>query len=265
MKTVKKEGGRSHLKPNIHVPQYPANDYTSTTIDSKGTYSNPTSTPTTLTGTNNNRVKRVIKRFNTHTIQKGRISIDSKGHIISNSSMEQDLDHFRIQFGDHVSSLRREKAMTLVQLASAISVTHPAVVAVEKGRRSVGDSLALRLANALEVNGEDRERFMMLAAATRIKHRLVGSANQAPPTLTHYLVKQLQKADISMNQICQAQLTQNINGDKTQNQAIKQQFESGTAQYLKALAANTLSSLPLLELNLENGRRVFCAMLLAST
>ena len=179
--------------------------------------------------------------------------------------MKQDVVHARTQFGAHVAGLRHERKLTLVELATAIQVTHPAVVAVEKGRRAVGDNLAMRLAEALEIQGEAREKFLLMAASTRIKQRLVGSANQAPPTLTHFLVNLLQQQGVAMNQIHQAQMTQAPSSGDRERGHIQQQFERGSAEYEKSLAGLQLSRLPLLELNLENGRKAFCAMLWATT
>ena len=168
-----------------------------------------------------------------------------------------------MDFGEYVAELRKANGMGVVELAKAVHLTHPAIVAVESGQRAVGDDLAGRLLLALQVNECDREEFMLKAASTRIHRRLVGSANEAPPTLTHYLMKILGLQGVKMNEVKDAQTTSNIPGEVIEKAQVQQQFESGLAEFLKGVGTNVLSSLPLLKLELNNGERMVCGVLLA--
>jgi transcriptional regulator with XRE-family HTH domain len=179
--------------------------------------------------------------------------------------MTPDILFCRRRFGSLLAQLRHQKSLTLVQLGEKINLSHSGITAIEKGHRAVGSNLATRLAEALDISGEAREEFMMMAAATCVHQRLVGSAQSADPFVVHYVVKALDRVGTTVDRIQSAKLVQSsVNTPENGRmwRAIKQQFHDGVGEYLNQ---DTPSDLPILELDLVRGGKVYCALLIAKT
>src|SRR5438045_2344684 len=94
----------------------------------------------------------------------------------------------RLRFGGLVRERRLAKGFTQVALGKLIGLCHTNIVAIEKGRRAVGNQLAQKLLDVFALGCREREPFLMLAAATRINARLLEFAKNVHPELIHYAV-----------------------------------------------------------------------------
>jgi DNA-binding XRE family transcriptional regulator len=175
--------------------------------------------------------------------------------------MRDSILNSRRQFGALIATLRHQKKLTLVGLGKLLGLSHPTIVAVEQGRRAVGNELAGKLADALGVRQQDRQEFLFKAAATRINDRLIGTARVVSPAVVHFTVNMLGLAGIGAEQIVGARINDTIPASCSSR--VQRQFELGLAEYFKAQRSKQATPLPFLELELDGGERAYCVLLVA--
>ena len=76
---------------------------------------------------------------------------------------------FREKFGALLSGHLTKRGLGLRELARAASLSHGLVSDVKSGRKSAGADLAVKLADALHLDGQERVSFLLAAAGTRTK------------------------------------------------------------------------------------------------
>ena len=72
-------------------------------------------------------------------------------------------------------------------LAGKSDITDSTLSAIECGDKVVGDVVGAKIANGLGLAGGEREAFLVLAANTRRRDRLVGGARTMPSEVLNFL------------------------------------------------------------------------------
>jgi transcriptional regulator with XRE-family HTH domain len=116
----------------------------------------------------------------------------------------------RNEFGSRLRELRTNAGHSLRDIDKATGITYSLVSCIERGERAVGSDVAVKLADCLQLRGETRDQFLMKAAATRKRDRLVGYARSLAPEILNYVAKSLVEAGIDLATIEDCQL-QNSN------------------------------------------------------
>ncbi len=116
----------------------------------------------------------------------------------------------RIDFGLYLKALRQRQHLTLRGLDELSGATYSAISCIEHGDRAIGADVATRLATALNLEGDEREAFLMQAASTRRKDRLIGYARTLAPELVNFVPRVLSRAGIDLEQIDGKRCTDHI-------------------------------------------------------
>lgn len=97
----------------------------------------------------------------------------------------QDYSRRRREFGRLLRSLRNERGLTCAELADRISSNFSAVAAIERGVRQAGADVSQRFADVLELQGEDRRRFVLLGLKTTKRDFLPKEVQGLDPQIIH--------------------------------------------------------------------------------
>lgn len=174
----------------------------------------------------------------------------------------------RTQFGLRVRQLRQQQGLTLVELAGRTAVSEPALVAVEHGRRAVGESLTNRLASALGIRDKELEDFQFAAVATRKEQRFQGSVGLLPPEITHFAPKRLESEGIALPDIERAELGREVGRficpwKLSELRRVIGQWEQELKVIREELLSGVPASHPLLHIWHGNGDRRLAVMLMS--
>jgi transcriptional regulator with XRE-family HTH domain len=104
----------------------------------------------------------------------------------------------RNEFGGRLRELRTNAGHSLRDIDKATGITYSLVSCIERGERAVGSDIAVKLADGLQLHGEARSAFLLQAAATRKKDRLLGYARTLAPEILNYVAKALVDAGIDL-------------------------------------------------------------------
>jgi transcriptional regulator with XRE-family HTH domain len=178
-----------------------------------------------------------------------------------------DVHKTREAFGAQLKKLRKEAGYTLRTLeAKTGGITYSLISSIESGERAVGGDVAEKLANAFCLQGPEREQFLLKAAATRKRDRLVGYARTLDPEILNYVARRLVKEGVDLAAIESCRLAPSL-VDKDGNglvdtKQVKEQFEIGFTDYLKALYEYTPTQDSLV-MRLNDGNYLICGLLFA--
>ena len=111
------------------------------------------------------------------------------------------IDQCRTDFGRTLKGLRTQQNLSQRQLQDLSGVVYTLISAHEHGERAIGSGVATKLADALGLDGEERERFLFAAAATRRKDRLVGYSRTLAPELLNFVPMVLAGAGVNLGNI----------------------------------------------------------------
>lgn len=114
------------------------------------------------------------------------------------SNTNTSIDECRARFGQLLRLLRKRQNLSQGDLKAASGVSDSLVSAFEHGERAVGSEVAARLADALRLAGDEREDFLLAAASTRRRDRLVAYARHLPPEILNYLPRLMAEAGVDL-------------------------------------------------------------------
>lgn len=169
------------------------------------------------------------------------------------------IDQNRTDFGKYMKRLRTDRKISQVSLQSTTGVAATLISAFEHGERAVGPLVAEKLATGLQLEEWERERFLLGAAKTRRKDRLINGARHLPPEIINYVPKMLPNIGIDPSKIVGAEFLRS--GDpknKCTGTLIDREYDmvrramTGKGQY------------ELLQL-MTDGGRYLCALIVVST
>jgi transcriptional regulator with XRE-family HTH domain len=88
----------------------------------------------------------------------------------------------RREFGVYLRRLRHERGLTCEELAAKVgSISRSALATIERGKRQAGAKVGERLADALNLAGEDRQNFLVAALKTTARDSLPNEAKHMDP------------------------------------------------------------------------------------
>ena len=167
----------------------------------------------------------------------------------------------RTEFGHRLRVLRKERGLSLRRLQEASGVTYSVVSSIERGDRAVGAETAERLADALGVCGEDRDQFLIQAAGTRRKDRLVGYARTLESEVLNFIPKVLSNRGMDLSTINRSSVSPTIIGD-VENPLIISRLQAAYERVLDACAGKRHGEF--LQMEIE-GQKMLCTLLMVPT
>ena len=165
------------------------------------------------------------------------------------------MDQCRTNFGKHLKRLRTRRKLTQTHFKAVCGVPASLVSAYEHGERSVGPEVAEKLANGLQLQADERERFLIGAAKTRRKDRLIGEARHLPPEVLNYMPKFLTSVGIETARITGADYLQ---AGEVPNPCITLRFDEEYARLKSAVMS--VDPYDLVRVTAD-GKRYVCALL----
>lgn len=171
------------------------------------------------------------------------------------SDNDYPLDSYRTSFGKYLKRLRTERKYTQAYLQAVTKVAATLISAFEHGERAVGPEVAEKLAEGLELPDYERERFLIAAAKTRRKDRLMNEARHLPPEVLNYVPKMLPGLGIDPAQITSAEFWK---AGETRDRYIGNRLDQEYARLRSAMIG--IDQYDLLHVT-ANGERFLCALL----
>lgn len=120
----------------------------------------------------------------------------------------------RTNFGQILKTYRTRRNLTLRAVQELSGVNYTLVSAFEHGERAVGADVAIRLVDGLGLTGDERQRFLFAAAATRRKDRLVGYARMLAPELVNFVPKVLSESGLNLEAIERCEVRQTLDRER---------------------------------------------------
>jgi transcriptional regulator with XRE-family HTH domain len=119
----------------------------------------------------------------------------------------------REQFQNEVCRHRSSALLTVKELAQKAGMSASLVSAFEQGDKPVSSGAAVKLADAFKLSGAVREDFLLLAAATRRKDRVVAYARELSAEIMNFVPRALKKAGIDFAKIESSKYSHNVDGE----------------------------------------------------
>ena len=173
------------------------------------------------------------------------------------SDYNSSIDQFRTDFGKYMKRLRTGRKISQVSLQRTTGVAATLISAFEHGERSVGPEVAEKLADGLQLHADERERFLIGAAKTRRKDRLIGDARHLPPEVLNYVPKFLASVGIDTARVTDADYLRAV---EVPNPCITRLLDEEYARLKRAVM--TVDPYDLLRVTAD-GTRYVCALLVA--
>ena len=107
----------------------------------------------------------------------------------------------RDQFKQELRRLRAQAGMTVRELSERAGICQSLISAYEVAEKSVSSESAAKLADAMALKGFFRNRFLLLAASTKRRDRLVGYSRDMGAAILNFIPHKLREAGIDLNAI----------------------------------------------------------------
>jgi transcriptional regulator with XRE-family HTH domain len=163
----------------------------------------------------------------------------------------------RTNFGRTLKTCRTQRNLTLRALQELSGVNYTLVSAFEHGERAVGSDVAVRLADGLNLAGDERQRFLFAAASTRRKDRLVGYARTLAPELVNFVPKVLAGSGLDLAAIGACEVRQNLDRERPE---LLSNMRTAFAEVTKAAAGKQKGDFLVIN---TGGREYVCTLLIA--
>ena len=103
-------------------------------------------------------------------------------------------------FGEKLNTLRRNRNLTVQQLAVRAGVPASLISGLQTNSRQIGENNARKIANALRLVGEDFEQFVYAAINTSVE-RVLDSSKGYPAEMLNLLASELRLSGIAPEQV----------------------------------------------------------------
>jgi len=110
------------------------------------------------------------------------------------------------KFGKVLKGLRKERGLTQPQLAHASGVSTSIVNDLENAIRSAGCKTVNKIARGLELNDEDRFRFILISLQLSKRDFVIPDFTDFPPEIINFLPYILDKSGINSKKIKKVEL-----------------------------------------------------------
>lgn len=111
----------------------------------------------------------------------------------------------RERFGAEVRTFRNKAELSLRELGAVTGIHHAQLCDIERGDKPAGSDVAVRLADAFNLTGDERDLFLINAAGTRKRDKLVGYARMLPPQIVNFLARALNNSGVALEEINSAE------------------------------------------------------------
>ncbi len=175
------------------------------------------------------------------------------------SDYNNSIDQYRTDFGKYMKRLRTDRKMTQASLQAATGVASTLISAFEHGERAVGPEVAEKLATGLQLEDSERERFLIGAAKTRRKDRLMYEARHLPAEILNYVPKMLPNIGIDPSKIVGAEF---LRAGDPKNKCTGTLLDREYDMVRRAMTGK--GQYELLQL-VTDGGRYLCALIVVST
>jgi len=165
----------------------------------------------------------------------------------------------RTEFGGLLKRLRTQRNLTLRALHALSGVVYSMISCIEAGDRAAGGDAARRMADALNLVGEERQQFLFAAAATRRKDRLVEYARTLAPELVNFVPSVLSRLGINLEAVDSCEVRNNVDGERQQ---ILPQMQAAVSQVEQAVEGKANGDFLVLD---TGGKRYVCTLLIVPT
>ena len=133
----------------------------------------------------------------------------------------------REDFQKLLFNYRSDLGLTVRELAEKAAMSQSLISAFEQAEKQVSAEAALKLADALALKGTEREHFLILAAATMRKDRLLSYARELPAELLNFLPQKLSQANIDLDTIIKCQYNAGVRLDKADPDQLVLELRNG--------------------------------------
>ena len=164
---------------------------------------------------------------------------------------------FRTNFGCALKTYRTDRNLTLRGLQELSGVVYTLISAYEHGERAVGADVAARLADGLDLEGDERESFLFAAAATRRRDKLVGYARSLAPELINFVPRVLAGAGMDLEDISRCEVRQSMDRERPE---LLPKLQAAFTKVEEALAGTIRGDFLVLN---TGGKEYVCALLIA--
>ena len=166
------------------------------------------------------------------------------------------------EFGLELRALRRQRGWSVRALAGKSSVSSVWITLVENGHRSIGLQAIDRLAAGLGLPEPELTRFRLLGLAASERSDLLKASRAYGPTLNNALALHLGQRGIQPQEILAA-ISQPAVGDADLVRLLTALEASARGYRTDPRQAETTAG-PFLEIRFKDGRRAWCALLVAA-
>ena len=115
-------------------------------------------------------------------------------------------------FGDRLNILRKERRLTVRELAKLSNVSQPFISNLIHGHRIAGEHAARKIATALMLQGKEIEEFVHLAI-NACSHRVLKSFKTYPSEVLNLVAGELHAVGILPHQIARCVRLPELNAD----------------------------------------------------
>ncbi len=124
------------------------------------------------------------------------------------------IEQRRLEFGVLLRRYRIERRMSCEELAAKTGkISRTALATIERGQRQAGATVSERLADALSLNGEQRQAFLVAGLRTTVSQMLPVKSKGLDPELFMPIWQFLRKTGISANDGHRFRLNGEINSE----------------------------------------------------
>jgi transcriptional regulator with XRE-family HTH domain len=120
----------------------------------------------------------------------------------------------RSDFGKKLRELRSSAGWTLRQMHETTGISFGVIASIEVGERVASPEAAVKLADAFGLVEKEREEFLLLAAATRKRDRLMQVSRTLPAALLNFIPQILMRRGVNIDHIGQCNIEERTEGEQ---------------------------------------------------
>jgi transcriptional regulator with XRE-family HTH domain len=132
----------------------------------------------------------------------------------------------RLDFGRRLREMRSKAQWSLRDLAIRSTISFNVISGMELGEKPTSGESAVKLADAFQLAGEERDAFLLAAAGTKRRDKLIASARLLPPEILNFVVQALQRAGVDLGAIESCNLN---TGEPGGGEGLMVNFQGGKA------------------------------------
>jgi len=165
----------------------------------------------------------------------------------------------REAFGAELKALRKARNWTLRGLEDLTGVTYTMICSIENCERTCSAALATKFADAFELSGNERERFLISAARTRRKDRLVEYARNLAPEIINFVPRTLANQGVKLDRIDSCDV---ITGAETERPKLAAKMTTAFEKLAQQLNRDNGGNYLVIN---ADGKKYVCALLITTT